>query len=114
MAKRDTIIYLILGIIIISIILIILSLKGNGDTPKALAKCIGENSELYVQLGCGACEVQEKMFGENYQYLNIIDCAYDRQECMNIGITRTPTWIIKGGKYEKVQAIDKLKELTGC
>ncbi len=114
MTKKDTIIYLILGIMIISIILIILSLKGNGNTSKALAKCIGENSELYVQLGCGACEVQGEMFGENYQYLNIVDCTYDRQECMNIGITRTPTWIINREKYKGIQTIEKLKELTGC
>ena len=105
---------MILGIIVISIILIILSLKGNGNPPKALAECIGENSELYVQLGCGACEVQEKMFGENYQYLDAIDCSYERQKCLNTGITGTPTWVINGEKYKGVQTIEKLKELTGC
>ncbi len=114
MAKKDTIIYLILGIIIISIILIILSLKGNGHTSKALAECIGENSELYVQLGCGACEVQGEMFGENYQYLNTIDCAYERQKCLDKEITGTPTWIINEEKYKGIQTIEKLKELTGC
>lgn len=114
MAKKDIIIYLILGIIVISIILIILSLKGNEDTSKALAECIGENSKLYVQLGCGACEVQEEMFGENYQHLNTIDCAYERQKCLEQGITGTPTWIIKEEKYKGIQTIDKLKELTGC
>ena len=114
MDKKDIIIYLILGIIIISIILIILSLKGNGNTNEELAKCIGGNSKLYVQLGCGACEVQKEMFGENYKHLDTIDCAFERQECLDQGITGTPTWIINTEKYKGVKTIDELKKLTGC
>lgn len=112
--KKDIITYLVLGIIIISIILIIFSLKENGNPNQELAKCIGQNSELYVQLGCGACEVQEEMFGESYQHLNTVNCAYERQKCAEAGITGTPTWIIDGEKHPKVQSIEKLKELTGC
>ena len=52
------------------------------------------------------------MFGDNLQYLNIIDCFYDRTQCE--GITGTPTWIINGEAYKGVQNIDRLKELTGC
>jgi len=112
--KKDIITYLVLGIIVISIILIILSLKGNGNPDEELAKCIGENSKLYAQLGCGACEAQEELFGENYQYLNTIDCAYERQECLEKEITGTPTWIINNEKHKGVQTINELKELTGC
>lgn len=84
----------------------------NGNTSQQIAECIGENSVLYVQLGCHACENQEKLFGENYQYLNVIDCWYERDKCEDI--TATPTWIINGEKYVGVQTIEKLKELTGC
>ena len=38
------------------------------ETPIEIAKCIGENSVLYVQLGCSHCKTQEELFGENYQY----------------------------------------------
>ena len=76
--------------------------------------CIGQNSELYIQLGCHACETQEELFGENYQYLNSIDCFFEREQCIDAGITATPTWIIDGKKYIGVQNIEKLKELTGC
>jgi len=99
---------IILGVIILSAI--ILS-RGNG-VSKETTVCIANNSELYVQLGCHACEAQEKIFGENYKYLNVIDCFYEREKCSNIQYT--PTWIIKGEKYTKVQSIKKLKELTGC
>ncbi len=108
--KKRTLITLsiILGIIILSAI--ILS-RGNG-VSKETATCIGQNSELYVQLGCNACQSQEDMFGKNSQYLNIIDCWFEREKCLEI--THVPTWIIKGEKYTGVQSIEKLKNLTGC
>lgn len=108
--KKRTLITLsiILGVIILSTI--ILS-RGNGISQET-ATCIGQNSELYVQLGCHACETQEKMFGQNYKYLNVIDCWFEQDKCTEIKVT--PTWIIKGEKYIKVQSIKKLKELTDC
>ena len=99
---------IILGVIILSAI--ILS-RGNGIS-KETAMCIGQNSELYVQLGCHACETQEKLFGNNYQYLNVIDCWFEQEKCTEI--KATPTWIIKGEKYVGIKSIEKLKELTGC
>ena len=79
-----------------------------------IAKCIGENSVLYVQYGCHACGIQEEMFGESYEYLNVVDCFYDREECIEAGIEATPTWIINGEKYRGVQEIGNLQVLTGC
>ena len=99
---------IIIGVIIFSILIIS---RGNGIS-KQTAMCIGQNSELYVQLGCNACESQKKIFGENIQYLTIIDCWYERVKCSEI--QHTPTWIINGEKYIGVQSIEELKELTGC
>lgn len=100
---------IILGVIILSIIIIN---KPPPETPEEVAKCIGKNSELYTQLGCSACEIQKDMFGENYEYLTIIDCWFEQDKCFDIAYT--PTWIIKGEKYTGVQSIEKLKGLTGC
>ena len=109
MKKRTLItIAIIFGVIILSAI--ILS-RGNGIS-KETATCIGENSELYVQLGCHACATQEKLFGDNYQYLNVIDCWFEKEKCE--GIQYSPTWIINGKKYTGVKSIETLKELTGC
>ncbi len=86
--------------------------SGGGSSSEEIAMCIGENSELYVQLGCNACETQKEMFGDNYKYLNVIDCWSEKEKCSEIQYT--PTWIINGEKYTGVQSIEKLKELTGC
>ena len=77
-------------------------------------KCIGENSKLYVQTGCGACQIQEDLFGEHYELLDIIDCVYDMESCTLAGIQATPTWIISGQSYRGVQQLDRLQEITGC
>ncbi len=86
------------------------------DIPsEKVARWIGEHSTLYVQTGCVHCEEQKDLFGENVQYLNIVDCIKEdsRQQCIDAGIEGTPTWIINGQKYSGVQSIEKLKELTG-
>lgn len=88
--------------------------KAKPQTSEELAKCIGEKSKLYVQLGCPHCKIQEDMFGDNFKYLNSTDCFYERDKCISEGIEATPTWIINGQKYEGVQSIDTLKTLTGC
>lgn len=102
-------ILIILGVILFSFIILN---KPVTETSKEIAECIGKNSVLYVQLGCSACENQKDLFGDNYQYLTVIDCWFERDKCD--GIAATPTWIIKGEKYVGVQSIEKLQELTGC
>jgi hypothetical protein len=107
--ERIITIIIILCVIILAVIILI---RQTPKTDEGISKCIGKNSVLYTRLGCHFCQVQEDMFGENYQYLNVVDCFFNEDKCTNI--TATPSWIIKGQKYEGVQSIEKLKELTGC
>lgn len=107
--KRWITLGVVIGVIILALIVTNISPK---ETTKEIAMCIGRNSELYIQLGCHACSIQEEVFGENYKYLNVIDCFFEKEKCHNI--TYTPTWIIKGKEYVGVQKIEKLRELTGC
>ncbi len=105
-------------IITITIILIIIVFaifqltKSKPDTNEEVTKCIGENSVLYTQIGCHACEKQEEIFGENYKHLNVVDCFFERDACE--GILKTPTWVIGEKKYEGTHSIETLKQLTGC
>ena len=102
---------IIIGVIILAYFLIN---KPKTETPEAVAKCIGEKSTLYVRTGCSHCRTQENMFGDNLKYLNIIDCLYEKDKCIEKEITNVPAWIINGEKIEGVQPIDKLRKLTGC
>lgn len=90
--------------------------NSSSEITEELAKCIGQNSELYVQTGCSACERQEELFGEYLKHINSVDCflVENRQLCINKNIEATPTWVIGEKYYKGVQTINSLKELTGC
>ncbi len=109
--KKKSWITLIVIIVTILIAILILT-RSHPETSSEIAKCIGRNSELYTQLGCSACQIQEQLFRDNYKYLNVIDCWYEREKCTEIEYT--PTWIIKGEKYIGVLSIEELQELTDC
>ncbi|MDA3836482.1 MAG: hypothetical protein PF542_02565 [Nanoarchaeota archaeon] len=100
-----------------SIIIIVLAILLWPSAPKPVtdievAKCIGEKSTLYVQLGCSHCIEQEEMFGDNFQYLNTIDCFYESEKCAEV--TGTPMWKIGMRKISGVQTIEQLRALTNC
>ena len=102
------------GIILIIIVGSIIYINANKypETPEEVAKCIEKKATLYTQLGCHACEKQEEAFGEKYQYLDVVDCFYERDKCEEIELT--PTWKIKGEYYKGVQTVQYIKDLTGC
>lgn len=111
--KKKSWITLAIIFAVIALAILVLNKSPNGSTEE-IAKCIGENSELYIQLGCHACEFQENMFGEDYQYLTVIDCFFDQQLCIDKDIKGTPTWIINEEFYLGARSIEELKNLTGC
>ena len=109
--KKRSIVTLIIVLAVIILAVLVLTRSHPGPSEE-IAKCIGENSILYTQKGCHACEYQEDLFGDNYKYLNVIDCWVDQEKCL--GIKGTPTWIINDQEYLGAKSIEQLKELTGC
>lgn len=102
---------IILAVIILSIVII---LNRGSNVDAETAKCISENSVVYTQYGCHACEIQEAIFGKSYKYLNVIDCLVETEKCIEEEIKVTPTWIINDEQYRGTQSIENLKILTGC
>jgi hypothetical protein len=109
--SQSTLITIIIVLVIASIVILAFTMPVTKSSEE-IAKCIGERSTLYTQLGCHACQTQETLFGTNFQYLNVIDCFYNRYNCFDI--QATPTWEINGEFYTGVQSVDKLQELTKC
>ena len=91
-----------------------MGIKSNAGSNSSMeiVKCIGNNSILYVQKGCHYCQIQEDKFGKNIEFLNVVDCFYTVDKCVNV--TATPTWVINETFYKGVYEIDKLKNMTGC
>ncbi len=77
------------------------------------AECIGSKSLLYVREGCPACENQKALFGENFKYVNIVDCKYDFEKCLSIQYV--PTWDFGNGRIVTgALSSNDLKDITGC
>jgi hypothetical protein len=116
MKKSERLITTLVIIAVLGLSLFIILNKPATQTSSDIAKCIGQNSVVYVQTGCSHCKDQEDLFGNNTQYLTMVDCLQgnNMQKCVSAGIQGTPTWIIKNQSYEGVQTVEKLKQLTGC
>ena len=76
----------------------------------AFAKCLNEKGAvMYGAMSwCHYTQEQRAMFGKSFKYVNYKE--YTEGE----GIQITPTWIINGERYERVQSFEKLAALTGC
>ena len=112
--KKDTktTLGVVIAVIIIAIIILTLP-KPSADVE--FAKCVGENSRLYVQTGCMHCDDQLDLFGENQKYLDVYNCMDDSWiTCRALSIPGTPTWIIDDTKYVGKKSMSALKTLTGC
>jgi glutaredoxin len=105
---------IVIGVIIIaSVILYIQSCNGS-DCSKETAECIGEKATLYVQAGCPHCLTQQNKFGENKEFLTIVDCTKTPEKCINANIRRIPCWMINGTIIEGVYSIEELKNMMNC
>ena len=74
------------------------------------AKCLTDKGAIMYGaiLTCKYTQGQAAMFGKSFKYVNY-------KEATELpGIRTTPTWIINGKRYEKVQSFDYLASLTGC
>jgi len=111
--KKETI-WTLAIIAVILIISIGYLMMPKSSTTTEIAKCIGQKSVLYTQLGCHYCKTQEDLFGESYKELTVVDCFYDQEKCLAKDIKGTPTWEINGQKVVGVQTIKNLQDLTGC
>jgi len=93
--------YFIFSATVLSLIL----LAGCGTTSTlvneqydALAKHLTETGiKVYGATGCGACQKQEELFGDSWQYINYEDChaSESRQQlqiCAEHDIRAYPTW----------------------
>ena len=90
------------------------------NNTEEIAKCLTEKgAKMYGAYWCGHCQNQKKMFGEDFQYVDYVECDSNGenanpQTCYEAGIKGYPTWIINGNQYSGEQSLDKLKELGGC
>ncbi len=86
------------------------------DKKTELAKCLTANAvKMYGSTTCSASLTQKNMFGDAVEFLNIVECDQEgKQECEDMAIKATPTWVVNNIKYTGVLSLEGLAELAGC
>jgi len=104
--------------VIIGVILLVIlsSCTGGGGPYEEFAQCLNDaDVTMYGADWCGHCADQKDMFGEDFEYIDYVNCDFHTEECSAEGIVGYPTWKI-GGKLlgRGVQTFDALAEASGC
>lgn len=80
-----------------------------------LAKCLaGFGVKMYGSDACPYCQNQKKMFGEDFDKINYINCDFDKSVCAEKGITSYPVWEFDGKMSSGLRSLEELAAATGC
>lgn len=107
-------------LIILAMIGLFLTACTTGAT-ESFAKCLTEKGvKMYGAYWCPHCQNQKELFGQNWQYVNSVECATpgvkeQNKICADANIEGYPTWVFADGSRQAGEM--KLKELadkTNC
>ena len=90
------------------------------NTEDNLAKCLTEKgAKMYGAYTCSHCQNQKNLFGEDFKYINYIECSEDGENanpslCQQQEINTYPTWQINNQNYIGEKTLEQLKQLSGC
>lgn len=105
-------------LIVLFISIILLAINGCSNKPgeyDAFAKCLSaKDITMYGTEWCSYCKKQKEEFGKSFQYVNYVDCDFQRSECDKAGVRSYPTWQINGELYTGKQPLSRLAYLSGC
>lgn len=98
-----------------------LQAAGKSKSLDQFAKCLGEKkATMYGAFFCDHCADQKELFGDSFKYVPYVECVEKgtrkvTQECKNLGIRKTPTWIFADGERRVgLQPLSDLSQKTGC
>lgn len=103
----------IVGIVVLVLAFVVWP-DGSGEYDD-FAKCLADSrAVMYGTDWCGHCNNQKEMFGKSFEFVNFVNCDFQREECLIAGVESYPTWNIAGENYVGVQSLERLGELSGC
>ncbi len=110
--------------VLIALLLLVCAVQPACSSDKKLdnfAKCLTQKKAvMYGAFTCSHCADQKELFGESFQYVTYVECMVpethkETDQCKQIGIKHTPTWIFSDGtRLEGTIQLDKLSQQTGC
>jgi len=88
----------------------------NISATETLAKCLTAKwIKMYGAKNCPYCLQQEKLFGEDFKYINYINCWETPAICGNANIQWVPAWeLADGSQRAGMQSLENLAAFAGC
>ena len=85
---------------------------GENDVEK-LAQCLKEqNAEFYSSQICPDCEKQKELFGQSINYIRVIDCGNEKENCPNI--LSVPAFYFNSTIVYGYKSLTELDKISGC
>ena len=106
--------FILVVIAVIAIIVLIFYFKNGNNITQEDVDCITSKATLYVSKTCSHCANQKDILGDYLTQFNLIDCADERERCLNDGVLRVPSWKIDNELIIGIKTLQELKELTNC
>lgn len=80
------------------------------------AQCLSdEGLVMYGTDWCPHCQDQKQMFEDAFEFIEFVNCDFNKTTCQSLGVTGYPTWFYQGEKWaDGVQAFGEFAEISGC
>ncbi len=106
----------------LAFILFLIGCKKELEPPNYdnFAKCLAEKGlKVYGSELCSACRAEMKIFGSSWRFLNMIECnpnidGNKADECLEVEVKKTPTFIMGDKRTDGFKLLDELSEFSGC
>lgn len=83
----------------------------TGEYEEPLAYCLASKGVvLYYRDDCPYCAEQKRLFGNEFEMLNKVDC--NKEDCSNI--QGVPTWKFGEEYISGLKSLDQIAQLGGC
>ncbi|HXZ79675.1 MAG TPA: hypothetical protein VEG30_07080 [Terriglobales bacterium] len=113
-----------------SVVFVLLTCLLTGLTSRAadkpanldkFAQCLSQKkATMYGLFWCTHCKDQKDLFGDSFRFVPYVECGIpgsrgETQQCKDLGIKKTPTWIFSDGEHkEGLLQLKDLSSKTGC
>lgn len=87
----------------------------NFSQENKFAQCLDRKGFImYGADWCQSCQNQKRMFGTSFEFINYVNCDFNKKICQDLSITAYPVWVFGADRLVGVQSLSKLTEVSGC
>lgn len=108
--------FLIIFVLVAAILLLIAVFWPQAVvSTTSFGQCLSEKGiKMYGNDNCPHCRDQKEILGEEFQYVDYVNCDFNDAECRENGVKYYPTWTNGIHKIIGTQSLPNLAKFSGC